>query len=329
MVFVAGAVLAQEPTTRPVQPEMKSFFVSTKGEFDTKVADWVFHSIMYADWDKLEVELTTSRPARPVNIGQCGNTPGVQQQTAKRFGPLADVYYYWAFFYTTEDKPAEGSLLWPGMDQPFLNHARKMRELVGDTPIVAQLHAHVAKGKEQRAASQEEIQWQFIAAAGCGYRGVLWPDAHEHTAWGGENLKQFAAKLHRHGRFLSQSKPVDWAKPDKTQGASGQHAKSRGISALACDEYLFVFLLHPAYMNLDADGKTVTIPLEKPPCEGTVTITLPKGITIRRGQTLEGKTIRLTTQDATTIVPYSFTSGGEMLIFTLAGKAEAADKTEP
>jgi len=314
VTFVVDIASAQETTARPVQLEMESFFVATHQEYRAKVADWKYYYIVDEDQEKLPIELAASRPAKPIHVHQCGGSSGIQQQTAKIFGPLADVYSYWALIFTSNDKPAEGSLIWPGMDNPFLNHARKMRELVGDnTPIVAYLFFNVAKGKEQRPALLEEMQWQFIAAAGCGYRGVLWPNAYEDTTLG-DDLKQITVKANRHGRFLAQAKHIDWAKADKGQG----------ISTLACDEYLFVFLLHPAYMTLDVTGNTVTIPLDKLTCEGTVTITLPQGLTIRRGQTLEGKTLRLTKQDATTTVPYNFTSGGEMLIFTLAGKAEQA-----
>lgn len=314
LALCAGHVQGQGTTTRPTPPEVEAFLVMSTPEFDARLRSWTKYDIMHVDREQrvdreqAKVELLDARHAGFVYIYQCGPSAEIQQQTAREFAALVNGYVYWALRYNSNDKPPEGGLLWQGNDNPFLNHARRMRDICGATPIFAQLHTIISG----RPVLLEEVQWQFVAAAGCGYRGVLWPVTYGDVTWG-EELKQIEEKIGKYARFLAQAQPVGWAKADNDQP----------ISVLACDGYLFVFLLNPAYMTLGVDGRTVPAPLNRPACQGTVTLTLPRGLKVRRGQVLLGTMApSLKAEGGKTTAQYSFKTGGEMLIFTLGGKIE-------
>jgi len=262
--------------------------------------------------ETFKAALAESAPGQRIHVSCCTGSAMLQQQAASEFAPYADVFSYYAFLRTSADTPAEGELLWGEFNNPFINHLRQMRKLVGTTPIVAILHAKLGAGPG-RPALLEEMQWQFIAVAGCGYRGILWPGPYTNTARA-DLFKQIEEQIKKYGRFMAQAQPVNWAKA----------AEDQPISSLACDEYLFVFLLNPAYMKFAADGKAVSVPLDRPLCKGSVTLTLPAGLKVRRGQTLTGKALRLSSEDSRTRTQYSFKKGGEMLIFKLSGTIEPA-----
>lgn len=308
---MCAAVVMGQQTIRPTRPEMQSFFATTKEKLDAKLSTWRFYHIMHSDREKLKAEWTVSPPTEPTRIYQCGPTASDQQDSAKAYAGYVDVFDYSAFVYTSNDKPDEKELIWPGYDNSFINHARQMRHLCGTTPVVATLRATVGSDQQQRPITLEEVQWQFIAAVGCGYRGVVWPVSYDDVTWGDE-LRQIEERIGKYGRSLAQAKSVNWAAAPKNQPAS----------VLASEEHLFVFLLNEAYMTFDINGKTVVAPLEKHCCEGVVALNMPAGLKVRRGQALSGKALRLSSQDGKITVEYSFTTGGEMLIFALGGKAE-------
>jgi len=321
----AAMSLGQEATIRSSPPELESFLAMPLDDFDAKLSSsgWKTYYSAYVDLETVKAGCEELRPGQKVHVHECVETAKAQQQTARDFAPYADVYSYFAFVRTSADKPPEGELLWGGFDNPFINHLRQMRKLVGTTPIVAILVSNIGISLlgdgSGRPAMFEEIQWQFIAAAGCGYRGVLWPVSYDNAAMG-DDLKRIEERIKQYGRFVALAQPVNWAKA----------AENQPISSLACDDCLFVFLLNPAYMEFDVDRKTVSVPLEKPLCEGAVTLALPEGLKVRRCQTLLGRnTLRLASEDGKTTVQFSFKTGGEIMILALSGKAGLAAAAQP
>jgi hypothetical protein len=314
----ASMSLGQEPTTRPTPPELGSFLALSKDAFKAQFLDWMTYDSGHVDIDEIRAELEKPKPGQKIHVNECFETADAQQQKAREFAPYADVFSYYAFVRTSADTPPEGELLWGEFDNPFINHLRQMRKLVGTTPIVAILASRLGMGPD-RPAVLEEMQWQFIAAAGCGYRGVVWPASYDDAVIG-EDLEQIEERMKQYGHLVARAQPVNWAKT----------VEGQPVSSLACDNHLFVFLLNPAYLTLGADGKTVAAPLERPLCEGVVTLTLPKGLKVRRGQTLlGGNTLRFASEDGKTAVPFSFRTGGEMMILVLSGKAGLAATTQP
>lgn len=313
----AAMVHGQKKTIKLTPPELKSFKIVSGGGIDSMLASWTTYNILHMDPDKVKAELTSPERPKKVHIYLCGNGAGVQQNTAKDLASYADVLSYLAFRYHSNNKPKEDELLWGGYDNPFINHARKMSQLVGVTPLFAYLSAAV-DGNKRRPALLEEVQWKFIASLGCGYRCVEWPSSNNDAGLENE-YAQIAKKIRPYCRSLVEAKPVNWATTKKDQP----------IMATACKRYLFVFLLNGAYMTLGEDSDTVVIPLEKASCEGIVTLSLPEGITVRRGVTLKGKSLRLNREKGKITAPYSFNAGGEMLIFTLRKKTRRAPSTQP
>jgi len=316
----AATSLGQETTLRrPPPPELESFLVMPRGDFfNAYLSGWATYNVMHRDWNTFKAAWVERGRAERIHVWQCRATARMQQQTARDYAPYADLYTHWAFLCTSAHKPADGELVWGEFDDPFINHLRQMRELVGTTPIVAVLLPDFGV-ESRRPAILEEVQWQFIAVAGCGYRGVLWPVPYNDTAMGDE-FKQIGEQIKKYGRFMAQAQAVNWAKA----------AEDQPISSLACDDYLFVFLLNPAYMKFDPDGEAVSVPLDRPLCEGSVTLTLPAGLKVRRGRTLlGGNTLRVASEDGKTTIPFSFKTGGEMMIFALSGEAGLAAATQP
>jgi hypothetical protein len=321
----AAMSLSQEATIRSTPPELESFLAMPLEDFDAKLSSscWRTFYSAYVDLETVKAGCEKLGPNQRVHVHECVETAKAQQQTARDYAPYADVYSYFAFVRTSADKPPEDELLWGGLDNPFINHLRQMRKLVGTTPIVAILVSNIGISLlgdgTGRPAVLEEIQWQFIAAAGCGYRGVLWPVSYSDIAMG-DDLKRIEEQVKPYGRFVAQAQPVNWAKA----------AEGQPISSLACNDCLFVFLLNPAYMEFDVDGKTVAAPLERPLCEGAVTLALPEGLKVRRCQTLlGGNTLRLASEDGKTTVQFSFKTGGEMMILALSGRAGLAAAAQP
>lgn len=311
-----GGVVAGPVTSRPAHPEIGPFMVLTKAQWDYLTSKgWLHYHVMYLDREKLKQEWAVSRPAEGINVYQCLGGAQVQQETAREFGGLADVYSYDAFAFVSSEGPAEGETLWPGYDDPFINHARKMRNLVGSTPIMALLNGSMGLGTDTRQALPEEVQWQVFAALGADYRGVVWPGASLPVTWG-EDCQRIGERIREYGPLLGAARPVDWAAAEAGQP----------VSAAACETKLFVFLLNPAYMTLDDDGQTVVAPLDKCRREGVVTLTLPPGVKVGRGQTLGGKALHITIEADRTAIAYSFAGGGDMLILSLSGYPRPASQ---
>ncbi len=316
-ICACAAMAVGQDTIRPTRPEVQSFIVMTKQDFEAKFAAWITYSIMHSPKDRLRTEWAASQPAGAIHIFQCGPTAGQQQEMVKEFARYADLFSYTAFRYPSNDKPAERELFWGNFTNPLINHARQMRKLAGATPIVAHLESSLGEpGARRLPVTLEEMQWQFIAALGCGHRGVVWSIPYEGVAWGNE-LKLIEDRIRKYARFLGQGQPVDWAKAPKDQP----------VSAIACDGYLFVFLLNTAYMAFGSDGKMKPAPLDKPVCEGSVSVILPASLEIRRGQALlGGGSLRLTTENGKTTARYSFRTGGEALVFMLSGRPDSATR---
>jgi len=314
----APTSLGQGTTTGPPPPELESFLAMPNAEINAYLSGWTRYESLHMTFEAFKAARAESGPGQRIHVSCCFGGMEERQRAARDFAPYADVFSYYVFLRPRAEKPVEGELLWGEFDNPFVNPVRQMRKLVGTTPIVAILVANFGVGSS-RPAMVEEVQWQFIAVAGCGYRGVLWPVPYSKTTLG-DDLKQIEERVKKYGRFMAQAQPVNWAKA----------AEDQPISCLACDEYLFVFLLNPVYMKLDADGKTVSAPFDKPLCEGSVTLALPEGLKVQRGRTLlGGNTLRVTSEEGKTTVPFSFKTGGEMMIFALSGEARFAVATQP
>ncbi len=312
----------QETTIRPTPVELQSVRILTQKESSAWKSGWeidinIFHMDDEGNEEqkKAFAELATSRPSKTVHMFSCGSSAGAQQGGAKKCAPFADVYSYWAYRFGSNDSPAKGELIWGGYDNPYINHARRMRHIIGSIPIIAILHGTVCN----RPVFLEEMQWELFASLGCGYRVVVWPiQKYKDIPWGDE-LKRIGNKIQKYDRSLANAKHVNWVKAEKDQP----------ITALSCERYLFVFLLNKAYMSPDKDGNNVSLPLDKTLCEGYITFTLPAGLNVRWGRALAGNSLRITSKNGKTMSEYSFNSGGEMLIFSLDGRIELPATTQP
>lgn len=310
-VLFAAVVMGQE-ASEPSRFELNSFVICTPEKIaEIRAAGgWTTYDIMHEDQDKVKAQLEATKGKRknPVEIYQCGNSPGSQQHVARKFSGLVDLYSYRAFRGTSTNRPSEDDVFWPGYDNPFINHAREIRKLAGSTPVIAYLTWTMKQDGQKRPTQLEEIQWQLIASLGVDYRGIHWDGVPEEMA--GKNvLKEMVSGIEKYAPKLGEACPVDWVAT--TDGTP--------VSAKACKNYLFIFLLNPTYMTLKGDGKTVKVPLEGQTCTGVIEITLPDGVKARKVQALNGKTLRLKSNGKGAIVPFHFRGGGDMLILNISG----------
>ncbi len=229
----------------------------------------------------------------------------------------ADEMGVYGFSDWSVNKAKPGCRIWPSYDNPLINHLRDLRMASIGVPTYAivpfSANVGVIAGiPDGRKVVFEEQQWMVLAAVGANFQGVLWA-ADQKPPKHAKRLTRLEESLLEHARDIERAVPVGWAKCKKSQP----------LSALASDKKLFVVLLNQAYMMPADDGKSIALPLEDPRCQGEVVVTPPSGVSVKSCTSLHGRAIPVSQSGRDFSAAYSFTGGGEILIFDLSAKAAA------
>lgn len=235
-----------------------------------------------------------------------------QISTLKRFGPMVDQVVLNPFV-PAETQPSDArSAIWPGCDCALISTIRALRLAAGDRRLIACLNV----GGEQecfrnRKASFEEVEWMIGAVVGGNFQGIAWRAQGPIKDFFDGRLERRQQELAAYSKQLGVAKAVPWAKTDGNVP----------VSCLWGQGCVIVVLLHPAYMQPDKDG-LVSLPLEAQSAAGSVTLTLPAGLTAKSAQSLSGQKVELVRKGAATSFAFRFSGGFAAFAVQTEGKVK-------
>ena len=234
-----------------------------------------------------------------------------QADTLSKFAPLVDEVYINPFAVSDTRQPDPQQHIWRSLDHPSINQIRRLRSLAPDTRLIACINIEgEPRCWKKRAASFEEVQWMFYAVIGAGYKGIVLRGDVAACPFAPQ-LRNLEKEIMRFASDLGVAQPVAWVTGPREQP----------VSAVRSDKMLFVALLNPSYVQIDHDKQTAVLPVKPGLCEGVVDCRLPSGLKIVSGATLSGEPLKLDVNDSLVKAPYSFRSGGEIIVLRLAGNA--------
>ncbi len=225
------------------------------------------------------------------------------------------------FIYTHAEGPVDGDAVWPSWDHPVLNELRFIRQQTGPKRLLACVDLRGEPLLFHRPASVEEAEWMLCAVVGSDYDGIVVRERNsEHDREGaqgnslGENprIRALLGNLRAHSRELAAAEPVAWVS-----------ASNRGVplAGLRHGNTLFVVLLHPALMKAERP-KPMPLPLLAEPAEGELLV-VPDRVRVANARMLCGLRVEsVTDASGACRVPFSFETGGQILLFDLQTGAE-------
>ncbi|MCY2951746.1 MAG: hypothetical protein NTU53_07180 [Planctomycetota bacterium] len=310
--LVAGAgVWAAVPATRPAA-RASALIITTQGMTDSPEFGMLMACPTHAHgtYDEAEEKLrgrVERHQGGPSSIYICRSQ---QIEAVRRFGFLVDRVVLNPYVLFVSQKPAEQELYWPKVDHPVINSCRALRYESQDRQLLATLDlTGEAMLFESRAPTFEEIEWMVMAALGSGYQGIIWREAIDGHGSAGR-IRRLTTQLLNNCGALATAKPVDWATAPQGQP----------MSALYGENALFLVLLNPQYLNLQARKDrfaTAPLPLDPQDCTGQVEISLPQGLDISSACTLAGKPLAISRGAGRISLAYRLHGGGEILICAL------------
>ncbi len=230
-----------------------------------------------------------------------------QMETLKMFAPVVDRIVVNPFVLTSKQGPNDSDIIWPKFDHSFVNRIRALRANGCGKSLFACIDLRGERRYfRKRMASFQEIQWMVYAVLGAKFQGIVWRGDHNDMPWA-NRLRQLEAKLGSYAEDIGHAQPVGWINASNSQP----------VSALCCQNLLFVILLNPDYLTTFAPDKSVLLPLDPSPRKGVIILAPPNNITILSGNTLLGMPLKLNCTENSIQVTYHFSGSGQILVFHL------------
>lgn len=230
-----------------------------------------------------------------------------QLESIKMYSPFLDIIGINPFVKTSQKKPSPETPIWPSFDHPMINRIRQMRELAGDTLLLARIgiggieSVYITK----RPPTFEEVKWEIYATIGAGFKGVIWVGGF----YSGGKLRRMASEIERYAFDLGRANFVTWVKSDTKQP----------MAALCSEKRLFVILLNDEYFLISKlnDKSKLSLPLGEEAKEVEITLFPPIGIALERAITIGGRTVPIMKKGNFYFLKHRLKSSADILVLDI------------
>ena len=230
-----------------------------------------------------------------------------QMESIKMYSPFLDIIGINPFVSTSQEKPSSDSPIWPSFDHPMINRIRQMRELAGETVLLARIGIGGIESEyiTKRPPTFEEVKWEIYATIGAGFKGVIWVGGFDS----GGRLRRMASEIERYAFDLGRANFVTWVKSDTKQP----------LAALCSEKRLFVILLNDEYFpicKLKSKGK-LPLPLSEEANEIEIILSPPIGISLDHAVTIGGRNVPIMKKENSYFLKHRLKSSAEIIVFDL------------